>query len=259
LPDAPLAAGRRTLEKPVNTALKIEPERLLCSKTLASSKTMAQDVARWLRHGIVTMLIPPGTMLSEQDIGRRLGISRQPVREAFIKLAETGLLAILPQRGTRVVPISPAAVENARFIREAVECAVAREAAERLEPDCEALIAGNLDRQREAAAAESGDDYFRLDEEFHNLLARAAGRPKAWDVIEDVKVQMDRVRWLSMKCVQRLDISQKQHEAVFVCLRRHDPDGAAEAMRAHLEDSFATLKMVRERNPELFEAAAAAL
>jgi DNA-binding GntR family transcriptional regulator len=255
----PLAAFDGPLEKPVNTALKIASERLPSSKTLASSKTMAQDVARWLRHAIVTMLIPPGTMLSEQDIGRRLGVSRQPVREAFIKLAETGLLAILPQRGTRVVPISPAAVENARFIREAVECAVAREAAERLEPDCEALIAGNLDRQRKAAAAESGNDYFTLDEEFHNLLARAAGRPKAWDVIEDVKVQMDRVRWLSMKCVKRLDISHNQHEAVFGCVRRRDPDGAAEAMRAHLEDSFATLKMVRERNPELFEAGAPAL
>ena len=235
----------------MSTALKIE------SEPLSSSKTLANDVARWLRHGIVTMLIPPGTMLSEQDIGRRLGVSRQPVREAFIKLAEAGLLAILPQRGTQVVPISPAAVEDARFIREAVECAVAREAAERLEPYCEALIAGNLDRQRQVAAAGESDEFFKLDEEFHNLLARAAGRPKAWDVIEDVKVQMDRVRWLSMKCIKRLDTSLEQHEAVFVRLRRHDPEGAAEAMRAHLEDSFATLKMVRERNPELFEGGAA--
>jgi DNA-binding GntR family transcriptional regulator len=236
----------------VSSALKIEFE------PLSSSKTLANDVARWLRHGIVTMLIPPGTMLSEQDIGRRLGVSRQPVREAFIKLAEAGLLAILPQRGTQVVPISPTAVEDARFIREAVECAVAREAAERLEPDCEALIAENLDRQREAVARGAGDEYFNLDEEFHNLLARAAGRPQAWDVIDDVKVQMDRVRWLSMKCTERLETSFAQHEAVFALLRRHNPDAAAEAMRVHLEDSFATLKTVQDLHPELFDAGTAA-
>ncbi len=64
-------------------------------------------------------------MLSEQDIATRLGVSRQPVREAFIKLGEAGLIRVLPQRGTLVVKISRAAVEDARFIREAVECAVA--------------------------------------------------------------------------------------------------------------------------------------
>lgn len=231
----------------MSSALKIEFE------PLSSSKTMAKDVARRLRHGIVTMLIPPGTMLSEQDIGRRLGVSRQPVREAFIMLAEAGLVAILPQRGTQVVRISPAAVEDARFIREAVECAVAREAAKRLDERCEAMIADNLDRQQEAAADGAGDAYFDLDEDFHNLLARAAGRLQAWDAIDDVKAHMDRVRWLSMKCFGRLQASFEQHDAIFAPLRRRDPDGAAEAMRHHLQDSFDTLKMVRERHPELFE------
>jgi DNA-binding GntR family transcriptional regulator len=98
---------------------------------LAEAQPIARQVTRALRQAIVTMRLRPGEMLSEQEIATTLGVSRQPVREAFIKLGEAGLLRVLPQRGTLVVKISRAAVEDARFIRDAVECAVAREAAKR--------------------------------------------------------------------------------------------------------------------------------
>src|SRR5215210_8128745 len=84
----------------------------------AQTEPIARQVTRALRRAIVTMRLKPGEMLSEQDIATRLGVSRQPVREAFIKLGEAGLLRVLPQRGTLVVKISRAAVEDARFIRE---------------------------------------------------------------------------------------------------------------------------------------------
>ena len=74
------------------------------------------------------MRLTPATALSEQDIAGRLKVSRQPVREAFIKLSEIGLVRVLPQRGTFVVKISAKAVTDARFVREAVECAIARRA-----------------------------------------------------------------------------------------------------------------------------------
>ena len=67
---------------------------------LAPTEPIARQIARALRHAIVTMRIRPGEMLSEQDIATRLGVSRQPVREAFIKLGEAGLIRVLPQRGT---------------------------------------------------------------------------------------------------------------------------------------------------------------
>ena len=95
----------------------------------ANAVPMAQRIVSRLRHAIVTMRIKPGEKLSEQEIADRFGVSRQPVREAFIKLAEAGLVRVLPQRGTLVVKISVAAVEDARFVREAIECAVTREAA----------------------------------------------------------------------------------------------------------------------------------
>src|SRR3954471_16623805 len=136
----------------------------------SSPEPIARQVARALRQAIVRMEIRPGEMLSEQDIATKLGVSRKPVREAFIKLGEAGLLRILPQRGTLVVKISQAAVEDARFIRQAVECAVAREAARLASPTLGATLADSLARQRRAARARDAEAFFTLDEEFHRLL-----------------------------------------------------------------------------------------
>ena len=93
--------------------------------------SIAEQVFRTLRSSIVTMRLTPATALSEQDIADRLNVSRQPVREAFIKLSEIGMVRVLPQRGTFVVKISAKAVTDARFVREAVECAIARRASRR--------------------------------------------------------------------------------------------------------------------------------
>src|SRR3954468_7713688 len=111
--------------------------------------SIADQVFHTLRSSIVTMRLMPATALSEQDIADRLKVSRQPVREAFIKLSETGLVRVLPQRGTFVVKISARAVMDARFVRQAVECAIARRAAQGIgKPAVSALGAIIADQRR---------------------------------------------------------------------------------------------------------------
>jgi DNA-binding GntR family transcriptional regulator len=219
----------------------------------SSSEPIARQVARALRQAIVRMEIRPGEMLSEQDIATKLGVSRQPVREAFIKLGEAGLLRILPQRGTLVVKISQAAVEDARFIREAVECAVAREAAGRADGPGIAALEDSLLRQRRALRAKNGGALFALDEEFHRLLAEAAGRPSAWSVVEDVKPQMDRVRYLDMADAIPMSVVITQHTHIVDAVKAGDAPAAEAAMRAHLTEILRSLPKVAARHPELFE------
>src|SRR3546814_15166570 len=89
-----------------------------------SAEPIARQVARALRNAIVTMQIKHGEMLYEQEISDRLNVSRSPVREAFIKLGEAGLVRILPHRGTIVMQISHLSVANARYIPHAVDCYV---------------------------------------------------------------------------------------------------------------------------------------
>ena len=68
--------------------------------------TMGNRVFDALRQAIVQLQLRPGNLLSEAEVARQLGVSRQPVREAFIKLAEVGLVEVRPQRGTYVMLIS---------------------------------------------------------------------------------------------------------------------------------------------------------
>jgi DNA-binding GntR family transcriptional regulator len=220
---------------------------------LAPREPIAQQVTRVLRHAIVTMRIKPGEMLSEQEIATRLGVSRQPVREAFIKLGEAGLIRVLPQRGTLVVKISRAAVEDARFIREAVECAVARDAAAQTSVRSVAALADSLARQRRAAKEKNAEAFFALDEEFHRLLAEAAGRPSAWRVVEDVKPQMDRVRFIDMTDAMPMRVVIEQHAAILAAVKAGNPVAADSAMRVHLSEILKSLPRVAEQHAELFD------
>lgn len=224
-----------------------------------SREPMARQVTRALRQAIVSMKISPGEMLSEQDLAQRFGVSRSPVREALIKLSEAGLVRVLPQRGTQVVKISRAAVEDARFIRQAVECAVVREAALKAPPVMLAELNASLTRQRRAQRATSSDDFMALDEEFHRLLAEAAGRPAAWRMIEDVKPQMDRVRYLDVKQATPRHLIVAQHAMIVDAIKASDPAAAEKAMQQHLSEILRSLPELAAKHPDLFEPEAAVL
>ena len=84
-------------------------------------RPITPQVAQLLRDRIIRNALKPGNRISETEIAKTYDISRQPVREAFIKLQEQGLLQVLPQRGTIISRIAYQAVLDARFLREAIE------------------------------------------------------------------------------------------------------------------------------------------
>lgn len=212
-----------------------------------------QQIYRSLRQAIVNGGFPPGSPLSEKEISALFGVSRQPVREAFIKLAEAGLVRILPQRGTYVMKISAKRVEDGRFIREAVEVAVARRAAQRADAAQLAVLAKILDGQRDAARSGDTVRFLDLDDAFHLAIANAAECPAAWQIVENIKANMDRVRYLSLAEVSPLHRLIEQHEAVFTALQAHDADAAHAAMQEHLRELIWSFKPILDRNPAWFE------
>ncbi|TBW35336.1 GntR family transcriptional regulator [Siculibacillus lacustris] len=223
------------------------------SDLATSSEPIARRLVELLRHAVVTMQIRPGERLSEQDIARRFGVSRQPVREAFIKLAESGLVRILPQRGTLVVKISRTAVEDARFIREAIECAVVREAAIRRGGDLLPSLHLCLDDMERAFERGDGARFFALDDDFHAGLAAAAGRPAAWRIVVDLKSQMDRVRYLDVGEAVPMHTVLAQHRDILTAVEAGDPVAAEHAVHEHLIVILTKLPMLEARWPDLFE------
>ena len=218
----------------------------------ARQGTRGNRVFDEIRQAIVQLRLRPGNLLSEAEVARQLGVSRQPVREAFIKLAEIGLVEVRPQRGTFVVLISKREVQNARFIREAVEVAVARKAALEASPKRLDEFRRLIDAQREAERRGDHMEFLRLDEAFHQALAHSVDTDYAWRVLENLKAQMDRVRHLSMPDATPIDVLIGQHAAIIDAVSRHAPDEAEAAMRSHLSEILLSLPRLAQAHPELF-------
>jgi DNA-binding GntR family transcriptional regulator len=214
---------------------------------------IAPQVLRLLREAIVRGELLPGSLVSEAELAQRLGVSRQPVREAFIKLQEAGLLSVRPQRGTVVQRISLEAVHGARFVREAVEAAVARAAAEARPAALPARLEALIAEQETAARRADAAWFLRLDEAFHRAIAEGAGLAFAWTSLEPIKAQMDRVRFLSFEGATPLPDLIRQHRAIAEAIAAGAPDAAEAAMRAHLREILSSLPRIAAAHPDFFE------
>jgi DNA-binding GntR family transcriptional regulator len=221
---------------------------------LARPATVGNKVFDAMRQAIIQLQLRPGDPLSEAEMARQFGVSRQPVREAFIKLAEVGLVEIRPQRGTSVVMISRREVENARFIREAIEVAVARKAAVEADSSRHGILDALIERQRLANRAGDLAEFLRLDEAFHQAIAQAADCERAWRLLENLKAQMDRVRYLSLADATPLETLIEQHAVIADSIRRRDADAAEMGIRQHLSEILTSLPKVAAAHSDWFTA-----
>ncbi|MGP9798578.1 GntR family transcriptional regulator [Halomonas sp. 86] len=207
-----------------------------------------------LRQSIIKMVLAPGQALSEKEVASTFSISRQPVRETFIRLSEAGLVEVRPQRGTYVVKISRRAVLEARFIREAVEVAIVLEAAKAKFPAADIMELNELVlRQKSCIERQDHDRFFILDEMFHRRLALSTGQVMAWNVIENAKAQLDRVRYLSIPDSTPIAKLADQHQSIVNAIAEADAPGAAKAMRLHQREILQSLPELEHRFHDMFE------
>ncbi|EIW9475776.1 MULTISPECIES: GntR family transcriptional regulator [Klebsiella] len=219
---------------------------------LNPTQPVNQQIYRILRRDIVHCLIPPGTPLSEKEVSVRFDVSRQPVREAFIKLAENGLIQIRPQRGSYVNKISMTQVRNGCFVRQAIECAVVRRAGTMINDEQLYQLEQNLNQQRVAVERQQLNDFFQLDDEFHQKLSLIADCQLAWDTIENIKATIDRVRYMSLDHVTPPDMLLRQHLDIFQALEKRDLDAVEKAMNIHLHEISESVLLIRQENSEWF-------
>ena len=207
-----------------------------------SALRLSDTVYDSLREMITRTVMPPGSRITEADIGARLCVSRTPVREALLRLADEGLVQMVPQSGIYVAPVDFVAVSEAQFIREHLECAVIREVAVKIDGGGMALLRGTLSRQEAARDAADIVRFYELDELLHQQLCELGGRSGVWRVIQHSKHHLDRVRWLSLPVAEHIPLLIAQHQAVVDALGQRDPDLAEASLRVHLREVYATIE-----------------
>lgn len=215
------------------------------------SLSMGAQLHRILRAAIIRGELSPGQAISEIEMSKRFSISRQPVREAFIKLGEERLIEVLPQRGTYVRKISVKEVLDARHLREIIEVSIVREVT--LKHDA-ALIKTLRDLITQQKQVKHGDSqgFLALDEEMHKAIALHAGREYAWRITEGIKAQMNRVRFMSFDFATPTPQLADEHTAIVDAIEAGDADLAAQRMESHLKGILGSLPLIAERYPEHF-------
>lgn len=193
----------------------------------------------------------PGTRLSETELARQMQVSRTPIREAIARLVEVDLVQVLPQVGTLVAPIRLTDVEEARFVRENLESAALEIVCGMLDRDVSRLRE-HVAEQEGAYAAGDLDAFFAADEAMHIEIFALAGYPGAWQAIRRKKVQLDRIRRLSLPDPATLRELIDEHRSIVDAIESGTADVGAAHVRAHARRALVHAPALRHAHPDYF-------
>ncbi len=203
-----------------------------------------------LFRSIIRGELPPGTWITESRIARRCRVSRQPVREAILRLADFGLVNTYPQRGSFVSRICPLSVLSARFAREAIEADIVAKIACEATTKQTGVLRSELSLQR---SAKDIQHFIRLDHRFHYLLVQSSGVSRIWTLVRELKARTDRVLFVQPSLTDPAAIVE-QHALIVERIAEHDVSGAADAMRTRLRDMIGILPKAMGAYPKHFAA-----
>ena len=216
-------------------------------------RTSADVVFDYLRGEIVSNTLPPGTKISEVDIAGRFGVSRQPVRDAFSRLANLDLLLIQPQKPTEVRKFSLSKVTQARFVRLAVELEVVRRACASGDDAHANALTQSLDRQRRAVDAGEIEQFHELDYEFHKLICELSGNGMMFETIQHYKAKIDRLCMLSLDEPSEASDLLTDHQELADAILSGKTNAAENVVRLHLSRLDDTIREIRKEHTDFFE------
>lgn len=221
---------------------------------LNERRTSVDEVFDYLHNEIATLGLRPGDKISEAEMATRFGISRQPVRDAFSRLANLDLLLIRPQRATVVKRFSMREIEKSRFVRAAVESEILRRAAQRCDEDGAVKLDAAIQLQERAVLEHDVDGFGTLDYEFHETLCTIAGAEFAFDTIMKEKAKVDRLCRLGLSKEQRMPELIADHKGIAEAVKTHDGNRAVEIGALHLSRLDETIERITTTNASYFEA-----
>ncbi|MEL7466165.1 MAG: GntR family transcriptional regulator [Pseudomonadota bacterium] len=219
----------------------------------AERRTSIDAVFEALHDDISSLKLVPGAKLSEAEIASQFGVSRQPVRDAFTRLENKGLLLIRPKKATVVRGFSMPEIAHARFVRVAIEIEVLRAGCAIWDEERDVRLQENLERQREVVAKGDGEAFHSLDYDFHKMICHMSGHPLAFKAIQECKRSVDRLCVLSLDRKDEAALLVKDHEEIAAALSERRADAAEKAARKHFARLDSTIDEIYAKHVEFFE------
>ena len=199
-----------------------------------NQNSTSKRVYSLLKEEIIQLKLKPGLSISENEISEKFEVSRTPVREAFLRLAQEGLLSIYPQKGTSVTLIDLSLVEEARFLREHLERAVVKLACEEFSQEQIIVLETNLKYQEMYIQNHDSQKQFQTDEEFHKIIFVGCNKKRTWEMMNEMSNDFKRIRVLRLAANFNWDDIYLQHSKIAQAIKNKNPEVAEEAMKEHL-------------------------
>ncbi|WP_298178848.1 GntR family transcriptional regulator [Saccharomonospora sp.] len=203
-------------------------------RQIDTDRNLAKTILGELRGAIVSGELVPGTLYSVHDLAARLGVSRTPVREALIQLAERGMVRFERNRGIRVLQTSLHDLEEVFAIRLLLEVPATYRATSQGTPGLVTDLRAHLDAMRRAAETHDETEFMTADRRFHEAINVASGNLRLARYVDSLR---DMVFLRGTSTVDRsrgLSDILAEHEEIAELVEQGKPSEAAEAMRRHL-------------------------
>ncbi len=205
-----------------------------------------------LKRAILTGALEPGGLIEKAELCAKFGVSRYPVSAAVSRLAYDQLVDVAPQHGSFVSRISLHDVRERLFIRSALEGEIAAEAARRMTPADKEALAANLAEAEAAVEADDRAAFYASDVAFHQILTSRLAMARAGEVLDGLRVHLERVRRILMSPPGRIREVLAEHRAVVEAIEAGDASAARDAMKRHLGATGDLLETVAHQRPGLF-------
>ncbi|MCG6203501.1 GntR family transcriptional regulator [Rhodopseudomonas sp. HC1] len=211
--------------------MNIEPQEI--SDTLKTSSLLRDSIYARLREEILGCRMAPGEELREQELAVRFEVSKQPVREALLRLEQERLITVLPRQGYRVKPVSIADARDIFRFREIIEPACAADAAQ-FASDAQLRSLDEF-RSFDAPAAE----FIKYNRAFHIAVAMCSPHRRMREEVANLVSQADRLVLVSIGFAQGRDTNRllAEHVAIIDALQARDGRQAARLLRTHIIDA----------------------
>lgn len=204
----------------------------------------AETVYRRIRSDLLTGRIRPGQRVTEQWAADHYRVSRTPVREAYRRLAEEGLLTHRPRHGYSAPVIDRREIEELYEVRRALEVLSVRLAAD---ADGQRPVLASLHRTWSADGRVPSADIVYRDEAFHTGLAKVGGNRALLGLLETINARIRLVRVHDFLDAARVAATVDQHLAILSAVERRDADAAGSLMDAHISESASVVHAAAAR------------
>lgn len=204
-------------------------------------KSLTEQAYAAVKQKIITLEFGPGAYLNVVAISELLGIGRTPVHQAVRRLAHEGMIEIMPRKGMIVKPVSLHDVMQIAEVRLVNEPYCVRLAAQNAKRKDVAALERILARAGQAVQAGDTEAMMLADRDFHCAISGIAGNRVLADILRNLHERSLRFWFISLHQSTHQKEVDKEHSDILAAIRNHDPGGAEQAMRRHIESFRQTI------------------